>query len=52
MLTIRAREICEALARDQGLLDRLADKVAEELITAEFASASRPRSRTGWRRRA
>jgi hypothetical protein len=32
-----AREICESLAHDQGLLDRLADKVAEELITAEFA---------------
>jgi hypothetical protein len=32
-----ARENCESLAPDQGLLDRLADKVAEELITAEFA---------------
>ena len=25
-----AREICESLAHDQGLLDRLADKVAED----------------------
>ena len=34
---VPAREMCESLAHDQGLLDRLADKVAEELITGEFA---------------
>jgi DNA invertase Pin-like site-specific DNA recombinase len=35
------RELYELLAHDQGLLDRLADKVAEELITVEFAKRKR-----------
>jgi site-specific DNA recombinase len=35
------RELYEHLARDQGLLDRLEDKVAEELISAEVARRKR-----------
>jgi site-specific DNA recombinase len=35
------RELYEALARDQGLLDRLEDKVAEELIRPEVAKRKR-----------
>jgi site-specific DNA recombinase len=35
------RELYEALARDQGLLDRLEDKVAEELIRPEMAKRKR-----------
>jgi site-specific DNA recombinase len=34
-------ELYEALARDQGLLDRLEDKVAEELIAPETAKRKR-----------
>jgi site-specific DNA recombinase len=34
-------ELYEALARDQGLLDRLEDKVAEELIRPEVAKRKR-----------
>jgi hypothetical protein len=47
-----AREICASLAHDQGLLDRLADKVAEELITAEFAKRKQAEIENRWRRRA
>jgi len=35
------RELYEALARDQGLLDRLEDKVAEELVKPETAKRKR-----------
>jgi site-specific DNA recombinase len=35
------RELYEALARDQGLLDRLEDKVAEELVRPETAKRKR-----------
>jgi site-specific DNA recombinase len=35
------RELYEALARDQGLLDRLEDKVAQELIRPETAKRNR-----------
>jgi site-specific DNA recombinase len=36
-----ARELFEQLARDQGLLDRLEDKVAQELISPEAAMRNR-----------
>jgi site-specific DNA recombinase len=36
-----ARELYEQLARDQGLLDRLEDKVAQELIRPETARRNR-----------
>jgi site-specific DNA recombinase len=36
-----ARELHEQLARDQGLLDRLEDKVAQELISPEAAMRNR-----------
>jgi site-specific DNA recombinase len=34
-------ELYESLARDQGLLDRLEDKIAQELISAETAKRNR-----------
>jgi site-specific DNA recombinase len=36
-----ARELHEQLARDQGLLDRLEDKIAQELISPEAAMRNR-----------
>jgi DNA invertase Pin-like site-specific DNA recombinase len=38
-----ARPLLEELARDTGLLDRLADKIADELITAEDGRRQRAR---------